>query len=597
MIRPEILIRPLRFALGPGLIALALVPAPASGQGVVTPPPKVALAFNRLYDYPELVANFRRIAEAHPDLVTLRSLGKSVEGRDLWCAVVTNRKTGDDRGKPAMYVDGNIHGNEVQAAEVALYLAWYLTEQYPRNEAIRRLVDERAFYLVPTVNPDGRAHWFGAPNTTHSSRSGKAPLDDDRDGALDEDGYEDLDGDRQVTQMRRRSDSGRYKPSSDDPRLLVPIKLDERYAGPRYELLGAEGADNDGDGRLNEDPPGGYDMNRNWPADWQPEHVQRGAGDYPLCWPETRAIADFLLDHPNVGGVVAFHNAAGMILRGPGHPSRQDQYPAGDDRLMEAIGATGIRLLPFYRNLVIHKDLYPVHGGFSNWTYEGLGIFSFTSELWNNDQLLGQPAAGGSTLDRAVGAVGEDAQLFADDRLLFGSTFRPWKPFDHPLYGPVEIGGFVKESQRVPPPFLIEEMCHRNAAFVLYHADQLPAVSWTDLKVEPVAPGVHAVTATLRNDRLIPTVSEQAARRDLGQPDRATLAGEGLRVLAGGVLRNRDTGELDPVRFEPARLRLEAGVPGGGTVHLRWLVQGTGEAAVTLESPKAGTRRATVRIP
>jgi murein tripeptide amidase MpaA len=587
--------RPVRLALTLALVALA--PALAPAQAPVTPPPKVSIAFNRLYDYPELVANFRRIAESHPDLVTLRSLGKSVEGRDLWCAIVSNRKTGDDRAKPAMYVDGNIHGNEVQAGEVALYLAWFLTEQYPRNEAIRKLLDERTFYIVPTVNPDGRAHWFNAPNTTHSSRSGKSPVDDDRDGVADEDGYEDVDGDGQVTQMRRRSDSGRFKPSSDDPRRLVAIKADERYSGPRYELLGAEGIDNDGDGRLNEDAAGGYDMNRNWPADWQPEHLQRGAGDYPLCWPETRAIADFLIDHPNVGGVVAFHNAAGMILRGPGHPSRQDQYPAGDDRLMETIGATGARLLPFYRNLVIHKDLYPVHGGFSTWTYEGLGIFSFTSELWNNDQLVGQPAAGGSTLDRAVGAVGEDAQLFADDRLLFGSSFRPWTPFDHPLYGPVEIGGFVKESQRVPPPFLIEEMCHRNAAFVLYHADQLPAVSWADVKVSPLAPGVHSVTATLRNERLIPTISEQASRRGIGLPDRATLAGEGLTVLAGGILRDRDTGELDPVRTEPARLRLEGGVPSLGTVHLRWIVRGGATATLTLESAKAGARQATVRIP
>ena len=70
----------------------------------------------------------------------------------------------------------------------------------------------------------------------------------------------------------------------------------------RYELLGTEGIDNDGDGLVNEDPPGGYDMNRNWPADWQPDHIQPGAGDYPLCWPETRAVARFLLDHPNVAG-------------------------------------------------------------------------------------------------------------------------------------------------------------------------------------------------------------------------------------------------------------------------------------------------------
>ncbi len=89
------------------------------------PRPKVELAFNRLYDYPELEAALRKLVAAHPDLLTLSSLGKSVEGRDLWCVTINNPKTGPDRSKPAMYVDGNIHGNEVQAAEACLYPIWY----------------------------------------------------------------------------------------------------------------------------------------------------------------------------------------------------------------------------------------------------------------------------------------------------------------------------------------------------------------------------------------------------------------------------------------------------------------------------------------
>ena len=61
---------------------------------------------------------------------------------------------------------------------------------------------------------------------------------------------------------------------------------------------------------------------------------------------------------------------------------------------------------------------------------------------------------------------------------MLGANFVEWHPFDHPTYGPIELGGFVKESQRVPPPFLLEELCHRNTAFVLYHADQMPLLDW-----------------------------------------------------------------------------------------------------------------------
>ena len=91
-----------------------------------------------------------------------------------------------------------------------------------------------------------------------------------------------------------------------------------------------------------------------------------------------------------------------------------------------------------------------------------------------------------ATLARAVGGDRQEDQLFANDRLLFGATFKEWKPAKHPLYGDIEIGGFVKESQRVPPTFMIEELCHRNAAFVIYHADQMPRLEFGDVEVKPL---------------------------------------------------------------------------------------------------------------
>ena len=103
-----------------------------------------------------------------------------------------------------------------------------------------------------------------------------------------------------------------------DPRIFERVPPHEKGD---YTRLGPEGIDNDGDGRINEDGPGGYDMNRNWPSDWQPNYVQRGAGEYPFSYPETACIGAFLVDHPNVAAVQSYHNAGGMILRGPGAES------------------------------------------------------------------------------------------------------------------------------------------------------------------------------------------------------------------------------------------------------------------------------------
>jgi Zinc carboxypeptidase len=601
--RPPIIVLALNVAV---TAALVLPLSPTRAADKINPPPKVPLAFNRLYNYPELEAALRQLERAHTGLLRLTSLGKSVEGRDLWCMVINNPATGGDRSKAAMYVDGNIHGNEVQAGEACLYLIWYLTENYDRVAKIKEIVDERAFYVIPTVNPDGRAHWFDAPNSEHSSRSGKAPRDDDRDGLTDEDGADDLDGDGHITTMRRKVKGGRYKVSPEDPRLLVLARPDEEGA---YDVLGEEGIDNDGDGQVNEDSQGGYDMNRNWPADWQPEHLQAGAGNFPLCWPETRSIARFILDHPNIAGVQAFHNAAGMILRGPGDSSRQVQYPLADDRVAEQIGAMGAKQIPGYRNVVQYKDLYSIHGGFIGWTYEHLGIFSFNNELWNIQQLFGIPAPDAAARAAAAstntgsrpsfGPPSDTESLFASDRLFFGADAVPWKPYKHPLYGDIEIGGTVKHlGWRVPPPFMLEELCHRNAAFVVYHADQMPRIVLDELKAEKLADGVYTVTVTLQNTRSIPTRSQQAVRHQVGLPDTLSLTGDDLTVAVGGTLVDRYTGEIAAAERDPQSLRLESGVASHATARYRWVVRGKDkrQAQVKYESQKGGTLTKSVTL-
>ncbi|MCR4439507.1 MAG: M14 family metallopeptidase [bacterium] len=545
---------------------------------------KVNLAFNRYYSYEQLTEALKTLQKAYPKFLSLKSIGKSYQGRDIWAMTINNPDTGPEMAKAAMYIDGNIHGNEIQGGEVCLYTIWYLMENYGALDKVTGLVDRRVFYILPTVNPDGRAWWFDQPNTSSSSRSGLKPTDNDNDGLYDEDGYDDLDGDGEILQMRKKVPYGDYRVSSQDPRLME--RVEPGQVGD-YIMLGLEGIDNDGDGRINEDGPGGYDPNRNWPTDWQPNYIQSGAGDYPLSLPESRAVAEFVLAHPNIAGVQAYHNSGGMILRGPGAEERGDP-PGADLRTYDLIGQKGEKILPFYRYLTIWKDLYTVHGGFVNWTYEGLGIFSFTNELFSTRPYFGEAEQGDEQRPRRRGAEADKRRLEFNDLVELGAMFVPWHPYKHPTYGDIEIGGWRKWSSRVNPGFLLEELCHRNCAFTLYHADQLPLVEIREVERSSLGEGLHRVRVTLANTRAIPTISQQAARRKLQRPDWVTISGKGLKVISAGFVRDRYLGPVEPVPRHPEKVRLTSGIGGYDDVQIEWVVQGKGTAVIRFEGLKAG---------
>jgi len=248
-------------------------------QGLGAPGnPTVSAHWNRYHDYGQSTRLLKQIVKAHPKLAKLQSLGNSYGNREMWVMTISGK--GNASKKPAMWIDGGIHANEIQSVEVVLYTAWYLTEMYARHPEIRRLLDERTFYLMPMMSPDSRDAHFHKPNTTHSPRSGQRPIDDDRDGRSGEDPADDLNHDGHITQMRVRDPNGRYKPHDEFPQYMIRVKPGEKG---EFTLLGVEGIDNDGDGRVNEDGEGGYyDPNRCWGWNWHPESVQRGAHRYPF---------------------------------------------------------------------------------------------------------------------------------------------------------------------------------------------------------------------------------------------------------------------------------------------------------------------------
>ena len=550
------------------------------------------LTWDRWLDHTEIGERLKLMEKTWPQFLKLQSVGRSYEGREMWVMTINNPRTGNEMDKAAMYIEANVHGNEIQGAEVTLYTIWYLMENYGRIDDVTKLVDERVFYIVPTVNPDGRDFFLDEAGS--SARSGHMPVDDDGDGVADEDGPDDLNGDGVIEQIRKYvPGQGDYRISHDDPRIMERVPPGEKGD---WVLLGSEGLDNDGDGRVNEDPPGGYDPNRNYAADWQPNYIQGGSMDYPFQLPEARALNDFMVAHPNIAGMQTYHNSGGMILRGPGSAWHGD-YPAADVRVYDEIGENGERMLPYYNYIVIWRGLYTVHGGSTDWTNDGLGIVSFSNELWNAGQYFNSPLLQRQQEDPSSPISGQKGRYFFDDWLEFGDEFVEWKPFDHPQYGAVEVGGWKKLSGRVNPRFLSMELFHRNMAFTLYHAASMPLMAMGDATVERMGGNTFRVRVDITNERLIPTITERARQNHVVRPDILAVDGNVQIIAAGWVPNKFQPGPTEMIdQKELNRILIRSGHPGRTTKTIEYLVRGSGAMTVRYASLKGGTVRTTVQL-
>ncbi len=561
------------------VLALAAGP-PAFGAGLDAAAPVPDPGFNRLYPNDEILEFLRDYAAAFPRWVTLESIGKTSGGGDTWLLTVNNPATGAPLSKPAMYVDGATHANEVQGAENVLYTINYLLHNYGKLEQVTELMDRAVFYFVPIVSWDSRARWFDEPSTPSFPRTVQVRIDDDRDGRLDEDGYEDLDGDGEITQMRKRvaPGEGDFRLHPKDPRLLVPLEEDELGD---WIQLGNEGFDNDGDGEVNEDPVGYVDPNRTYAYGWQPRYVQAGSTQYPLQIPETRNIALWALTRPNIAAAQSFHNTGRMILRGPGSKLMR-RYEAADVRVYDRIGEEGEQILPGYGYMIIWKDLYTAFGGTVDHFYGIHGAISFTNELFGPEQDFD-----------GDGEVTEEERMKFNDRLALGRMFVDWKEIEHPQYGTVEVGGYRHDTGRVPEGWMLEEDCHRNTAFVLFHASHLPRISFGQPRVEKLSGNLWRLHVPVTNDRKIPTVTAVARQNKLHRVDVATIAG--AAVVSSGIVQDPWLDRVEIQRHRPERLMVP-GVDGLSTRTLFFLVEGRGEITVTYDSVKAGKITTTIPL-
>lgn len=553
--------------------------------------------FDRFYRHDELTRILAGLAERAPHLFAVESIGKSHEGRDIWLVTASNTRVAPAADKPAFWVDGNIHAAELTASTACLYFLHTLEQGYGTDPDTTRLLDSRAVYVCPRINPDG-AEWALADKPKYIRSSTRPyPFDEDPIDGLN---VEDVDGDGRILSMRVPDPNGGYKAHPEDARLMIardPVEMGGQYWRilPEGRLPGFDGVEI----RLNRDKQG-LDLNRNFPSGWRQEFQQLGAGPYPTSEPEVRAVVDFIVKHRNICGGVSFHTHSGVILR-PFSSEADDNMPAEDLWLYKLFGKKSTELTG-YRNISIFHDFkyHPkqvITGGF-DWIYEHLGQFFWTVEIWAPVKEAGVEDYHFIDWYREHPPEDDLKLLRWSDRELQGQGHIAWYPFEHPELGPVELGGWNKLAVfRNPPAKYLEREVKRFPGWLAWQALTTPKLEVFKADANRLGPDTWKVRLAVQNSGYLPTyVTKRALERKITRG----VVYEILVPSGGELLAGKPRVEGDQLEGRASKVSLQAFLPNidltGDRGQCEWTVRAAPGAVVELIARHDRAGRVTARL-
>jgi hypothetical protein len=447
--------------------------------------------------------------------------------------------------------------------------------------------------------PDGAEHMLGVASYVRSNprdrRHGKtAPY---WRGA-------DVDGDGRARLMRVEDAAGQFAAVPGEPSLLMPRLLDD--PGPYYSLY-PEGFIENWDGSS---IPGysfladnAVDMNRNFPFGWAPEPRQEGAGAFGTSEAESRAVTTFAVAHPNIFAWLNLHTYGGCYIR-PNQAMTDRKMNPHDLWVFEQIAAwmtpiTGYPVVSGFEEFTYEPDT-PLCGDLASFAYEHRGAVAMVCELWDFWKQVGLDTLRPFIRNYAKRPRAELLKMLEWDRAHNeGRAAQPWKPFDHPQLGPVEIGGYDPLiGMWNPPPDRLPEVVTNQARAFLRWAALSPRLRVTGVTVEAIEPGLHRVSATIENIGFLPTnVLATAAKLPWNDPVRAAIAlGPDASLVGGDAVTT--VGHLqgwtpDVVFSYPtfARTTNER-----TRRRVQWIVRGSGEVIVSAACARTGRKEARVNL-
>jgi len=546
-------------------------------------------------DFNGVEAFCRGLAEAHPEWVTLQEVGRSHHDRPLLLLTVS-RTHGDVSRRPGFWLDGGTHAAEFTGVMATLFAVGRWIERLTSDDP--SAVDwfsRRAVFVMPCISPDGfQAMCDGSPFIRSSLRppqpgavrSGLDPCD--------------IDGDGVVRWMRWRHPAGAFVPDPEVPLFMRPRTLQDNPDDAYFLCDEGEFIQWDG-GKWRSAPLAfGVDLNRNFPGSWQPfEMFGMDGGAFALSEPESRAVVDAFSARPFIGAGLTNHTYTGCLLTQP--YAKNTSVPVPDIDLMEhlakeAVKGTRYKVFKVNPEFTYDPDKLIV-GVWADSMVTVFGVPGYTLELWDPLKEAGLELE--KPLDFFLKPDPDQmrrvfAHFSTDDH-----SVEPWRSFDHPQLGKVEIGGIdYLRTLRNPPVAKLRDECEAGFKVADTLRRSLPDV---DGKLTTEHHGkTWSVELTLENHGYLPTSGTSHGAKLSASPRMSAKlsVGADARIVSGP-----DELELDHLEgwgqtlVGSGRNPVYASLPAHGhrTV-ARWMVEGSGEVTASWCAGRAGEGQSQGRL-
>ena len=284
-----------------------------------------------------------QISQKSGGLVQVRKLAVSPGGTDILLMEIGKKS---DVPNPAVLVVGNLSGISPVTTEAALSLA-------ERIASDARLFSEITWYVVPMGNPDAHSRYFATP--LYLDPGNFTPHNDDMDDQFDEDGFNDLDGNGLITNIRVKSPDGIWVAVASEPRLMR--RADPSRGEKGIYKIYTEGIDDDGDGQYNEDGKGGTDVNANFPHLFK--YFDPKSGLFPGSTTEAGELIKFAFAHPEIAMAISFGQTNFLLV--PPKGGRKGSVDFDNITIPEEIGkAMGFDVSRTYTMQEIMEAVQPM---------------------------------------------------------------------------------------------------------------------------------------------------------------------------------------------------------------------------------------------